>query len=50
MGSTNHLRAFVGEIEKLGNEYNAQYLDQQELDAILNAEFTTSVKGGGRRV
>ena len=50
MGSTNHLRAFVGEIEKLGIEYNAQYIDQQELDKILNAEFTTSVRGGGRKV
>lgn len=49
MGSTNHMRAFVGKIEELGIEYNAQYINQDELDEILNAEFTTSVRGGRRR-
>ncbi len=34
-GSENHLRAFVGQIEKSGVEYVAQLLDQSEVDAIL---------------
>lgn len=36
-GSENHLRAFVGEIEKRGIAYTAQYLPQEVVDAILAA-------------
>jgi len=36
-GSRNHLRAFVGEIELLGETYEAQYLSQKEVDAILDS-------------
>jgi len=36
-GSRNHLRAFVGEIELLGENYEAQYLTQEEVDAILDS-------------
>ncbi len=35
-GSRNHLRAFVGQIESLGIVYEAQILEQQEVDAILD--------------
>ena len=35
-GSRNHLRAFVGQIELLGETYDAQYLTQVEVDAILD--------------
>jgi hypothetical protein len=35
-GSRNHLRAFVGQIELLGQTYDAQYLTQVEVDAILD--------------
>jgi hypothetical protein len=36
-GSRNHLRAFVGEIEMLGEPYEPQYLSQEEFDAILSS-------------
>jgi len=36
-GSRNHLRAFVGQMELLGETYDAQYLDQDEIDAIVNS-------------
>ena len=36
-GSRNHLRAFVGQIETLGIVYEAQLMDQQEVDDIVNA-------------
>lgn len=36
-GSENHLRAFAGQIVMLtGEDYEAQYLSQEEVDAILN--------------
>jgi len=35
-GSRNHLRAFVGQIEDLGIVYEAQYLSQEEVDAIVD--------------
>lgn len=44
-GSENHLRAFVGEIEKRGIAYTAQYLPQEVVDAILAA----SPESGRRR-
>lgn len=42
-GSRNHLRAFVGEIERLGLTYEAQELDQDSLDAIVD----TPIERGG---
>ncbi len=36
-GSRNHLRAFVGQMELLGESYLAQYLTQGEIDAIVNS-------------
>ncbi|UCD82875.1 MAG: DUF2202 domain-containing protein [Desulfobacterales bacterium] len=36
-GSRNHLRAFVGEIELLGENYGPQCLSQEVFDAILNS-------------
>lgn len=35
-GSRNHLRAFVGQIEHLGIVYEAQEMDQEAVDAILD--------------
>jgi len=35
-GSRNHLRAFVGQIENLGIVYEAQLLEQEQVDAIIN--------------
>jgi len=40
-GSENHLRAFTGQLSDRGIEYEAAYLDQAEIDAILGS-------GGGR--
>ena len=38
-GSINHLKAFVGKIERLtGETYEAQYLPQEEVDALLGSE------------
>jgi hypothetical protein len=36
-GSRNHLRAYVGQIEDLGVVYEAQYLSQDEVDAIVDS-------------
>jgi hypothetical protein len=36
-GSRNHLRAYVGQIENLGIVYEAQYLTQDEVDAIVDS-------------
>lgn len=35
-GSRNHLRAYVGQIENRGIVYEAQLMDQQEVDDIVN--------------
>lgn len=34
-GSRNHLRAFVSQVEALGVDYEAQYLTQEEVEAIV---------------
>jgi len=44
-GSRNHLRAYVGQIENLGVVYEAQYLSQDEVDAIVDSP----VERGRRR-
>ncbi len=44
-GSRNHLRAYVGQIEDLGIVYEAQYLSQEEVDAIVDSP----VERGSRR-
>lgn len=36
-GSRNHLRSFVGQIEKDGLVYQAQYVSQATVDAIVNS-------------
>jgi len=48
MGSHNHLRAFVAQLEQNGIEYKAQYLTPEAVDAILNTSSGIS-GGGGRR-
>ena len=35
-GSRNHLRSFCGQLESSGEIYEAQYLEQSEVDSILN--------------
>jgi hypothetical protein len=47
MGSHNHLRAFVAQLEQNGIEYKAQYLTPEAVDAILNT--SSGISGGGRR-
>jgi len=47
-GSRNHLRAYVGLIEDQGIVYEAQFLPQEEVDAIVDSPMERS-KGGGRR-
>jgi len=39
-GSENHLRAFVGQLERLGVDYTAQVLPQERVDEILGSEST----------
>ena len=41
-GSYKHLRAFVGQIERLGVEYVAQVLDQSEFDEILGKSVAST--------
>lgn len=36
-GSRNHLRSYVDVIESYGVVYEAQYLDQEDVDAIVNS-------------
>jgi len=52
-GSRNHLRAFVGYIEDLGLDYEAQHLSQEEVDEILDSPWErgpfATAGGGGRR-
>lgn len=36
-GSRNHLRAFAGQLDLLGEQYVAQYLTQDEIDAVINS-------------
>ncbi|MCB1871544.1 MAG: DUF2202 domain-containing protein [Chromatiaceae bacterium] len=49
-GSRNHLRAFVRQIEMLGDAYEAQVLDQLEVDMILDSPLERGRSGGnGRR-
>lgn len=49
-GSRNHLRAFVRQIEMLGDAYEAQVLDQLEVDMILDQPLERGRSGGnGRR-
>jgi hypothetical protein len=38
-GSRNHLRAYVDRIEDQGIVYQAQVLDQEEVDAIVNSDI-----------
>ena len=47
-GSRNHLRAYVGLIEDQGIVYEAQFLPQEEVDAIVDSPMERG-KGGGRR-
>ena len=44
-GSRNHLRAFVALIEEAtGEDYEAQLLDQDEVDAIADSSFETGIE------
>lgn len=45
-GSRNHLRAFVGTIERFGEVYQAQYLDQSTVDAIVDSPMERGGRGG----
>jgi len=36
MGSRNHMRSFYGQIVGLGGTYTAQFISQEELEAIIN--------------
>ncbi|EXJ16413.1 DUF2202 domain-containing protein [Imhoffiella purpurea] len=47
-GSRNHLRAFVGEIERLGLVYAAQAMEQGEVDEILGQSMERGGNGGGQ--
>jgi hypothetical protein len=44
-GSRNHLRAFVALIEDAtGEDYEAQLLEQDEVDAIADSSFETGLE------
>ncbi|WP_457751986.1 DUF2202 domain-containing protein [Thermococcus sp.] len=46
-GSKNHLRAFVGQLEKMGVNYTPQVLSEDEFYAILNSPMETGQGAGG---
>ena len=46
-GSRNHLRAFVAEIERQGDVYEAQHLDPAVVDAIADSPMERGGNGGG---
>ena len=48
-GSRNHLRAFVRQLESLGVVYEAQRMDQAELDAIVNSPMERGGRPGKGR-
>lgn len=43
-GSGNHLRSFCSQLELSGETYEAQYLEQSEVDSILNTVKETGSK------
>ena len=45
-GSENHMRAFVRQLEREGKTYTAQFISQEELDEILNADYSRGNRGG----
>jgi hypothetical protein len=47
-GSRNHLRAFVGLLELLGETYEAQHLTQEEVDEIVDSPRETGPYGKGK--
>jgi hypothetical protein len=42
-GSRNHMRSFVGALEKRQETYDAQFISQSELEAILASPMETAV-------
>jgi len=40
-GSRNHMRSFCGLLETFGESYTAQYLTQEEVDAIVSSDRET---------
>jgi len=46
-GSRNHLRAFVGQLENLGESFEPQYLDQATVDEILSSPWERGAGGTG---
>ena len=49
-GSKNHLRAFAGQIENLtGEDYEAQFMPQEEVDEILEEAPANGRRGQARR-
>ncbi|MDB2426242.1 DUF2202 domain-containing protein [bacterium] len=47
-GSYNHLRSFVGQIEKQGVTYKAQLLEQSDVDSIVASGGSNGSGGKGR--
>lgn len=47
-GSENHLTAFVGQLERLGVDYTAQVLPQEQVNEILSSAPTRGMGGMGR--
>lgn len=49
MGSRNHLRAFVRNLENRDINYQPQLLDEQEYTAIINQQHERGTKGNGQQ-
>jgi len=39
--SRNHLRAFVGQLRAMGEDYTPQYISQEEFEAIVGSDYET---------
>ncbi|WP_258083925.1 DUF2202 domain-containing protein [Thermococcus thermotolerans] len=48
MGSRNHLRAFVGQLENRGVTYESQILPKDEFEEIINSPMETGSGMGGK--
>lgn len=46
-GSRNHMRSFIGQLQRNGGSYESQYLSQQEIDEILQSDIERGEMSSG---
>ncbi len=45
-GSRNHMRSFYSSLKRVGGDYKAQYISQDELEQIINSDIERGNHGG----